>query len=57
MLKLMVRLFHSAYLRKYFRLRPRGETEYRRWLPVVAGARLNENIPELEQWLIQQAHG
>ena len=57
MLKLMVRLFHSAYLRKYFRLRPGGETEYRGWLPVVAGARLNENIPELEQWLIEQAHG
>ena len=57
LLKLLVRLFHSAYLRHYFRLRPGGEAEYQRWLPVVAGARLNENIPELERWLIQQAHG
>jgi uncharacterized protein (TIGR02172 family) len=54
-LKMFVRVFHSAYLRQYFRLRPGGEDEYRRWLPVVAGARLNENIPELEKWLIKQA--
>lgn len=55
LLKIFVRVFHSAYLRHYFRLRPNGRDEYRRWLPIVAGARLNENIPELEQWLIQQA--
>lgn len=57
LLKFIVRLFHSTYLRYYFRLRPGGEVEYRRWLPVVAGARLNENIPELEGWLVKQAHG
>ncbi|HSL29216.1 MAG TPA: aminoglycoside phosphotransferase family protein [Anaerolineales bacterium] len=56
-LKIIVRLFHAAYLGHYFRLRPGGEVEYRRWLPVVAGARLNENIPELERWLIKQAYG
>jgi uncharacterized protein (TIGR02172 family) len=56
-LKLIVRFFHSIYLTHYFGLRPGGEAEYRRWLPVVAGARLNENIPELEGWLIKQAHG
>ena len=56
-LKAIVRLFHSAYLKHYFRLRPGGEAEYQRWLPVVAGARLNENIPELEGWLIKQADG
>lgn len=54
-LKIFVRVFHAAYLRHYFRLRPGGEDEYRRWLPVVAGARLNENIPELEKWLVGQA--
>lgn len=54
-LKVFVRVFHSAYLRHYFRLRPGGEEEYRRWLPIVAGARLNENIPELENWLAKQA--
>jgi uncharacterized protein (TIGR02172 family) len=54
-LKMFVRVFHSAYLKHYFRLRPGGMDEYRRWLPIVAGARLNENIPEVEAWLVKQA--
>ena len=54
-LKGFVKMFHSLYLRHYFRLRPGGEDEYRRWLPIVAGARLSENIPELERWLVKQA--
>jgi uncharacterized protein (TIGR02172 family) len=53
--KLFIKIFHSAYVKQYFHLRPGGEYEYQRWLPIVAGARLNENIPELEQWLIGQA--
>lgn len=53
--KTRVRTFHSAYLKHYFHLRPGGEQEYRRWLPIVAGARLSENIPELEKWLVEQA--
>ena len=53
--KLMVRLFHAIYLRHYFALRPGGQAEYGRWLPIVAAARLSENIPELEQWLLAQA--
>lgn len=55
MLKVFVKVFHSAYLNHYFRLRPGGEDEYLRWLPVVAGARLNENIPEVEAWLVKEA--
>jgi len=54
-IKGLVRVFHSTYLRFYFRLRPGGEDEYRRWLPIVAGARLNEGILELEKWLVKQA--
>jgi aminoglycoside phosphotransferase (APT) family kinase protein len=50
--KIGVYLFHYAYRRHYFRLRPGGEQEYIRWLPLVAAARLSENIPELERWLI-----
>jgi tRNA A-37 threonylcarbamoyl transferase component Bud32 len=49
--KLVVRILHSSYIRWYFRLRPGGEDEYRRWLPIVAAARMAENIPELEDWL------
>ena len=54
-LKIFVGLFHTIYLRKYFRLRRGGWDEYRRWLPIVAGARLNEGIQELETWLVRQA--
>jgi Ser/Thr protein kinase RdoA (MazF antagonist) len=52
--KLFVRLFHAIYLRRYLALRPEGKVEYGRWLPIVAAARLSENIPELEQWLLAQ---
>jgi len=54
--KIFVRVFHSAYLRHYFRLRPNRRAEYRCWLPIISGARLSENIPELERWLMSQAH-
>ncbi len=53
--KLFVRLFHAVYLRRYFTLRPAGRVEYGRWLPIVAAARLSENIPEVEAWLLAQA--
>ena len=54
-LRANLRLFHTLYLRNYFHLRPGGYAEYRRWLPVVAAARLEENIPELEHWLVARA--
>ena len=53
--KMFVKLFHSIYLREYFRVRPGGQAEYRRWLPIVAAARLDEGIKELEPWLRKQA--
>jgi thiamine kinase len=52
--KIIVRVFHLLYLHNYFQMRPGGEEEYRHWLPVVAAARLSENIPELEHWLLHQ---
>jgi Ser/Thr protein kinase RdoA (MazF antagonist) len=55
-LKAFVHLFHSVYLHRYFQLRPGSKNEYRRWLPVVAAARLCENIPELEGWLLEQVY-
>jgi len=54
-LKWIVHFFHRIYLKEYFHLRPGGQDEYQRWLPIVAGARLSEGIPEIEQWLIEQA--
>jgi uncharacterized protein (TIGR02172 family) len=53
--QVFVRLFHAVYLRRYFALRPGGEAQYWRWLPVVAAGRLSEQIPELEAWLVAQA--
>lgn len=55
LLKVITRIFHTIYIRHYFLLRPGGEHEYSRWLPIIAAARLSENIPELEKWLIAQA--
>ncbi len=55
LLKVFARLLHRIYISRYFKLRPGGEAEYRRWLPVVAAARLNEGIPEIEKWLVKQA--
>ena len=54
-LKVFLRVFHSAYLKHYFRLRPGGKNEYVRWFPIVAAARLTEEMPELEKWLVEQA--
>ncbi len=53
--KAIVHIFHAAYIRRYFRHRPDDRPEYRCWLPVVAAARLSENIAELESWLIARA--
>jgi Ser/Thr protein kinase RdoA (MazF antagonist) len=53
--KAFVQTIHAEYIRHYFRLQPGGEQEYKRWLPIVAAARLSENISELEKWLVFQA--
>jgi len=54
-LKIFIKIAHTEYLREYFRLRPNEKDEYYLWLPIVAGARLSEGIPELEDWLVKQA--
>jgi hypothetical protein len=53
--KIVVRIMHAIYVRRYFRLQPDGKGEYTQWLPIVAAARLSEDIPELEKWLVAQA--
>lgn len=53
--KAVIRIFHVVYIRNYFKLRPGGRDEYNRWLPIVAAARLSEEIHELEKWLIAKA--
>lgn len=48
-LRIMARLYHRSYLQKYRVLRADPENEMRRWMTLIAAARLNENIiPERE---------
>jgi uncharacterized protein (TIGR02172 family) len=54
LLRTVVRVTYPIYLRRYFQLRPGGEEEYRRWLPIVAAARLIDEIPEFDTMLITQ---
>ncbi|MDA3845605.1 MAG: aminoglycoside phosphotransferase family protein [Vallitaleaceae bacterium] len=55
-LKLIVRviLFRTkrAYLKRYCELNNVTVKEIRSWLPIVAGARIRENIPGEKKWLI-----
>ena len=48
-IRLAIRLYHSTYLNRYEALTPDAAGELPRWAPVIAAARLNENIiPERE---------
>jgi uncharacterized protein (TIGR02172 family) len=48
-IRMMIKLYHRTYLNRYRRLIPDTEAEMNRWMPVIAAARLNENIvPERE---------
>jgi uncharacterized protein (TIGR02172 family) len=51
----LIALLHRVYLRHYFARRGGGRDEYRRWLPLVAAARLSEGIEELQDWLAARA--
>ncbi|MCJ7549335.1 MAG: phosphotransferase [Anaerolineae bacterium] len=46
--------FHSAYLKRYLKLNPGSEAQYRKWLPIVAAGRMSEGIDEIEAWLCAQ---
>lgn len=44
-LKKLVNRFHEVYFERYFSLNPGVKEEYERWMPLVAAARLLENVP------------
>lgn len=47
--RMMVSIFHHIYLKRYFLLRSDTKNEMNQWMPLIAAARLNENItPERE---------
>ena len=54
LLRIFVRITYPLYLRRYFQLRPGSEEEYQRWPPIIAAARLVDEIPELDSFLIEQ---
>jgi uncharacterized protein (TIGR02172 family) len=44
LLRMMVRLYYRTYLQRYHVLRADKENEMPRWMPLIAAARLSENI-------------
>lgn len=46
--------FVEAYLERYFQLRVDDQEQLVAWQPIVAAARLSDNIPELQEWLLEQ---
>ena len=48
-IRMAIKLYHRAYLNRYHALKPDTENESNGWMPVIAAARLNEEIvPERE---------
>lgn len=50
--KARIRRVHMTYLQRYFQLRPEGQEQCQAWQPIVAAARLNENVPGVQTWLL-----
>jgi hypothetical protein len=55
LLNLFQRWFYLIYKRHYFKLNPADSQQLTRWIPVVAAARLDENITMDEDRLLSIA--
>ena len=53
LIRLFSGLYHRIYLRTYAKLNGRSDSERKRWLPVVAAARLNDGIEGERAALLQ----
>jgi len=53
MIRLFIRIYHRAYLRRYMNLIPDSDGELRKWMPVIAAARLDEKIDGEQEALIE----
>jgi aminoglycoside phosphotransferase (APT) family kinase protein len=51
----LINLYHRAYLKRYLKLLPDTNNELKRWLPVIAAARLDEQIESEHEALINLA--
>lgn len=52
--KVLLSWFLKTYLKRYFQLQPSDQQQFTAWLPIVAAARLSENISEIQEWLLAQ---
>lgn len=52
LVRLVVLLFRSSYVKRYFEVRPGGRAALTAWQPLVAAARLNEKVPGEAERLI-----
>ena len=50
----LIEQFNQAYLERYFELRPGDQEQLVAWGPIVAAVRLSDNIPEIQEWLLEQ---
>ena len=46
--------FVEAYLERYFQLRIDNQERLVAWKPIEAAVRLSDNIPKLDEWLLEQ---
>ena len=53
-LKKIVDRFREVYLNRYIQLNKIGHDQIDRWWPIVSAIRLLDNVPELEEWLLEQ---
>lgn len=51
----LIRNFQSDYLSCYLDGADADRIQYRRWIPIVAAARLSEGVAEAESWLVAEA--
>ena len=55
LIRMVIHFYHRAYLDRYHTLQPDTDGELARWMPVVAAARLSENIIPEREALIKMA--
>ena len=55
LIKVIRRMFYNTYLKRYFQLNLSDRQQLSKWIPVVAAARLNENITMDEDRLLSIA--
>lgn len=50
----IMELFHQTYLHAYLLMTGLNKDEYTAWLPIIAAARLDDGIIEVQDWLLAQ---